>query len=488
MTAHRAPALILLFAACRALAGAPVPADAMAWWRFDPTRFASTAPTPEVRAQREAMLAMVRSAVTGGAVGEGTALGAVRGLLAASEIGGRPHTLSVLDFAAHRPPSGEGADVDRLEMALEIEADGGHERFLPTIRTILLPAKGENGMPPGRQRAFELPGGSRAVAYTEPGWEPWREVSWASTPGAFLVGLGEGSLAHWIAPAADAREAPWIEHRAAIDAERAPGEVFFEAYLGIARLRDAFPAAFASGRAHRILSRLNLLDADDLLLQARFVEIGEGRPAMIAIDAAYKLPGDDNIHHLPLSADHWPDDLTIPPPPGSYVIAAPIDWPAFVGLGLDLWIAANVDAHIPEYAGALTAWRTEHQDDLDAFLGALLPWAIVSDYPTPMLPIPGAATVIVPLNPDGGAEASRRFSRLLGPFADAIHTDRAGVSSYAVDPVGLIRMPGWAVFSRGAHPAFIAAWSPTAVQGAQTWLEDLATPDRSPRSSPSPTP
>lgn len=481
-----AAALSLLLIAFRSLAAPPPPSDAIAWWRFDPTRFSAAAPSPEVRAQREALLGMVRSAIAGGAMGDEKALGAVRGLLAASEIGARPHTLSVLDFAAHRPPSGAGVDMDRLQMALAIEATDGHERFLPTLKSILLPPPSSGASVRGRQRAFELADGVRAVAYTEPDWEPWREVSWASTPGAFLVGLGAEALPKAHTGADAAGEAPWRAHRDLVDGSRAEGEVFFEAYLGIARLRDGFPEAFATGRVHRVLARLGLLHARDLMLHARFVDLGASLPPIIAIDATWIMPGEAAPQRRSLSKDHWPDAVDMPPPPGSYVIAAEMQWPEFVSLALDLWLASNVDVDLPERSQSLAAWRAAHGTELEGFLASLGPYAIVSDHPTPLLPIPGAATLMIPLK--AGAEAGcGDLSDALSPFAKAIQTDGAGVSSYAVDPLGLLRMPGWSVVADGPNPAFIAAWSPGAVSGAAAWLRNPVTPGTSPKSSPSPT-
>ena len=481
-----AAALALLLVACRSLAAPPPPAEAIAWWRFDPTRFAAAAPSPEVRAQREALLGMVRSAIAGGAMGDDNALAAVRGLLAASEIGARPHTLSVLDFAAHRPPSGAGVDMDRLRMALAIEAKDGHDRFLPTLKSVLLPPPSSGARIRGRQRAFELAGGARAVAYSEPDWEPWREVSWASTPGAFLVGLGAGSLEKSLAEPDGEATSPWRAHRAIVEGARADGEVFFEAYLGVARLRDGFPEAFATGRVHRVLSRLGLLHARDLMLHARFVELGAPLPPIIAIDATFTMPGETAPQRRALSEDRWPEEVGVPPPPGSYVIAAHLDWPEFTTLALDLWLACNVDVDLPQRTHALATWRKAHGADLDAFLSSLGQYAIVSDYPTPLLPIPGAATVIVPMGA-GFEDGRARLSGVLSPFASAIQTDSAGVSSHAVDPLGLLRMPGWCVVADGPSPAFIAAWSPGAVSGAAAWLRTPVTPGMSRTSSPSPT-
>lgn len=480
-----AAALALLLLISRSLAAPPPPPDAIAWWRFDPTRFSAAAPSPEVRAQREALLGMVRSAIAGGAMGDEKALAAVRGLLAASEIGARPHTLSVLDFAAHRPPSGAGVDMDRLQMALAIEATDGHDRFLPTLKSILLPPPSSGAPVRGRQRAFGLADGVQAVAYTEPEWEPWREVSWASTQGAFLVGLGSGSLsgAHVVAGASDAP--PWRTHRDLVEASRTDGDVFFEAYLGIARLRDGFPEAFATGRVHRVLARLGLLHARDLMLHARFVDLGAAQPPIIAIDATFTIPGEPAPRRRALSADHWPAKIPIPPPPGSYVIAAEMHWPDFVALALDLWLASNVDVDLPDRARALDAWRAAHGADLSGFLGSLGNYAVVSDHPTPLLPIPGAATLIVPL--ETGADSAGALSRALSHFADAIQTDGAGVSSHAVDPLGLLRMPGWTVVADAPNPAFVAAWSPGAATGAASWLRSLVRPDTSRTSSPSPT-
>lgn len=482
-----AAALALLLMVCPAFAAAPPPPpEAIAWWRFDPARFAAAAPSPEVRAQREALLGVVRSAIAGGAMGDEKALAAVRGLLAASEIGARPHTLSVLDFAAHRPPSGAGVDMDRLQMALAIEAADGHDRFLPTLKSILLPPPSSGSPIRGRQRAFELADGVQAVAYTEPDWEPWREVSWASTPSAFLVGLGTGSLSKAHAEGDAAGKTPWRAHRELVDEWRAEGDVFFEAYLGIARLRDGFPEAFATGRVHRVLSRLGLLHARDLMLHARFVNMGAQLPPIIAIDATFTLPGDTAPQRRALSEDRWPDGVAISPPPGSYVIAAEMDWHEFVTLALDLWLASNVDVDLPERTQALATWRGAHGADLEAFLASLGAYAIVSDYPTPLLPIPGATTVIVPLSGDSKT-AGVRLSGALAPFAKIIQTDGAGVSSYAVDPLGLLRMPGWSVVADGPRAVFVAAWSPGAVSGAAAWLRNPITPGTSPTSSPSPT-
>lgn len=456
-------ALLVSTAAPAAPAATAPPPGAMAFWTFDPTAFrAAAAP----RAERQTAIAAMRAAVSSGVISDARAAMALEGLLVAAEVGAVPHTLAVLDFAAHRPQNGSGMDVDRLQMVLELRTSEAHDDYLRTIRAVLVDGERARSAEvfDARQRAIELPDGSRAVAFADARWEPWAEVAWVSTRDAFTVGLGRGALERWFAPRSP--DAPaWAGHVAAVDAARPAGRAVAGGWLDLAALRRAFPDAFTAGRARRLLQRLDLTRAGELMVHARLVP-SDRSPPLLALDATTRAQSADLLERRPLSAHEWPDDaLDQPPPRASAVLVAPIQPRAFLDLCLDLVVACTRDNDMDNIVTTLESWKESHADRIDRQCARLRPFLVIADDPPPVLPIPGAATLILELAEGADpAQLSEDLDALTAGFRDRIVESPGGVRAYRADPAGVIRMPAWGVVgSKGGPSAVVAGWGPPCV-------------------------
>ncbi len=445
------------------------------------------------------MSSLLRALVASGVIEGESAARIIEGLLAASEIGACEHSLCVLDFAARRSPETGGMDMDRLQMALELRAGGDHARFVRTIRAILIEgerARAGDATPNGNgaQRLFSLPSGAQAAAYSEPGWEPWRTVSWASLPGVFAAGLGENALETWFSAKnaknnADSPISPaWAAHRRAVDAARPHGDVFFEAFVDIDALRRGFDTAFASGRGRRALEAMRLSNARNFMMHARWIDPpapapGESAgPRTIALDATWSARSNppDHVGRLALSEDAWPAGaLAMQPPPGSYVIAVRADWRNWFEFGVELESALTKDVGLPRRREAETMWRTRHGRMLEQLLARAKPWLVLSDAPAPIIPIPGATTIFIELNGektrpgDEMAATEREFSRLLDEFPEIVAHDAAQRMWWVrLDGAGALRIPAWGFVNAPVAPLLVAGWGPPVVDQNRKRLEE----------------
>ena len=458
-----------------------IPPEAVAFWRFDTSRFAAGRADPALQAQRRVLIAGLRAAVASGLIAEPKAASVLEAILAASEVGARPHTLCLIDLSAGRPPSGEGMAPSVLRLTLELESTGDHATLLRTVRAILL-GDGTEKSDGATQRELDLPGGVRGVAYRKKGWAPWHEVQWASTDHSFVIGLGAGSLERWFAAqSADEEETPtaWDAHRAFVDAARPAGDVFFQAYLGLDRVRTGFPYGFINGRTRRVLETLSLSNARDVMVQARWIEppAGADHPPLIAADVTWsarsEAPG--TVHGLPISLDAWPTGaVAMAPPPGTYAIVMPVKWGRWVQTALDLvWAAAKGD-DAPRKRALLRGWTDRNAGTLGVFLGQLEPWLIVSDVPAPVTPMPGAATFFIELKRGVSAQrAGAALRALLGSRMDRVMIED-GVWSFKVDRGGVLRIPSWGFVGPADKPILVGGWGPPVVTENRARLGDPA--------------
>lgn len=454
-----------------------IPADAVAYWRLDTTRFAGPgAADPAAQAQRRILLAGLRAAAASGLIAESRAAGALDALLAASEVGARPHTLCLLDLAGERTATGHGLAPRTLRFALAIESSGDHALLLRTLRAILI--GGDSDTAGGVQREITLPGAVRGVSYREPQWAAWHEIQWASTDDMFVIGLGAGSLERWFAAQAapEPVDTPWAPHRAMVNRVRPAGGVFFEAYLGLDQARHGFPWGFIGGRVRRVLDTVNLSNARDVMMHARWVEpaADSSTPALIALDLTYSARSERPgvVRRVAVSEDHWPADLPMSPPPGTYAIAMRAPWGLWVHTALDLvWATADSDRADFKRA-AIQGWLERAGGPLGRLLSRLEPWVVVSDVPPPIAPMPGASTFFVPIKPGVGAEAvSSEMRAVLADHLKRILIED-GVWSFKVDPGGVLRIPSWGLVGSPARPILVGGWGPPVVTENRRRLGD----------------
>ena len=455
-----------------------IPSDAVAYWRLDTSRFAASNADPAAKAQRRFLLAGMRAAVASGIIKKPGAAHALEGLLAASEVGSRPHTVCLLDLTAGREPSGTGMAPSELRIVLEIETPTDHTALLRTVRAILI-GDGKAGDQVGAQHELTLPGGVQGVTYREPDWAPWHDVSWASTDHSFVIGLGAGALERWFGAQQvdEPTEPAWRAHQSFVDRVRPKGDVFFEAYLALDRVRQGFPEAFIEGRVTRVLETLSLSNARDVMVHGRWVEAsaGESHAPMIAADITWsdrsEKPG--IVHGLPISESRWPTkSLRMAPPPGSYLIVMRVDWERWVRTAMNLFPASSRSSKAFLHRIEVRNWFSRTRTTLPRFLSKLEPWLVVSDYPTPMTPIPGAATYFAELTPGASVqEAGEEFRDLIGSHMKRV-TVQDGVWWFSADPGGVLRIPAWGFVGTEDDAVMVGGWGPPVVTENRTRLGD----------------
>lgn len=456
-----------------------IPADAIAWWRFDPSRFASVAHEDRPGGTQSIVVGGLRAAVASGVFGDGTSARILEGLLAAGEIGRVEHTICLLDLRAHREYEVGATVIEHCQIVIELKTDRGHSDYLRTLRAIIIDAeraKNPNREVRGTQSRLTLPGGVTGVSYRAEHWDDWREISWVSLPGKLIVGIGPDSIQRWLEQGGDT-DPGWDRHRKAVSEGRPEGDVCFEAYFDIDRLETLFPNAFRAGRTLRMRGVLSFSDAAAIMLHARFIEHENGLPPMLAIDLTTKGTEARSLDRQALSESFWPSKelISIRHPPGSYIIASKIDWPEFLRWALDVYSATIPDAYLAAYRSKEEQWLQRNFEQLSHLFERFQPWLVISDVPAPEWAVPGLATVLIP--GERGAEVSdieSRMGSILADFADSVLTRRVSgrqLWSLKIDRRGLVQLPVWGLADGRDGPVLIGGWSPSVIEQNRQRIE-----------------
>ncbi|TVQ75578.1 MAG: hypothetical protein EA380_10505 [Phycisphaeraceae bacterium] len=471
--------LAVLFVSLLSPRAYAIPADVIAWWRFDPSRFASAAREDRAGGTPSIVVGGLRAAVAGGVFGDGTPALILEGLLAAGEIGRVEHTICLLDLRAHREHEVGATVIEHCQIVIELKTDRGHSDYLRTLRAIIIDA--ERAKNPDRdvrgvQSRLSLPGGATGASYRAEHWDDWREISWVSLPGKLVIGIGKDALQRWLKQENNA-DPSWERHREAVSEGRPKGDVCFEAYFDIHRLEALFPQVFRAGRTPRMRGVLGLSDAAAIMLHARFIEQENGLPPMLGIDLTTKDTEERTIDRRALSESHWPgrELISIRHPPGSYIIASRIEWPDFFRWALDVYSTTIPDAYLPAYRSKEAQWLERNSDQLAQVFERFQAWLVISDVPAPEWAVPGLATILVP--GERGADVSDlepRMGALFAHFADSVLTRRVSgrqLWSLKIDRRGLVQLPVWGLASGRDGPVLIGGWSPSVIEQNRRRIE-----------------
>ena len=200
----------------------------------------------------------------------------------------------------------------------------------------------------------------------------------------------------------------------------------------------------------------------------------EGSPPLLLLDATStpRNQPEQGVERLALSESTWPSSaLNLDPPPGSFVLVSQVDWDSLFQRAMAIHEATVQDDDLAEYRADVKAWFNAHGEAVDELLGRAQPWLILSDYPTPVLPVPGLSTIIVPISGEAGRVSTMSLMRdVLATFTDRVAHDGAGIWSLQIDDVGLLRIPNWSFVAARERPWLIGAWSRTAVADVRQWL------------------
>ncbi|MEM1422609.1 MAG: hypothetical protein AAGH64_01260 [Planctomycetota bacterium] len=466
--------LLLAFIAPIAQADREPPAEAIVWWSFDPTRFEH----PDNEPSHAAFLPVLRAGVGSGLFGDGTEASILEGILAASEVGRAAHTFAIIDFEAERDEDSTGMVVRRLQAVLELRTTEGHDRFLRTIQRIALDApraKDKEGDFRAGQTTLDLPGGRTAIALRDTDDAEWEQLAWISERGVFTIGYGVGALEAWYASRPAGRPA-WEEHRAAVDAARPAGGTALEAYIAFDALEARFPSAFRYGRTPRMLGALRLSGSTSAMLHGRFVDQPADALPLFVIDHTKRVR--DGIERVAWTLDGWPAGMPrVDPESGAtYALVASPDWHAFVNQGIEIHNATIGTTALPGHMERLARWRDAHAKDLADLLDTLGEHLVLTDAPQPPAPIPGLATVLVPLSGDEEI-AKRAMSSVLSSFSDRVRTresERTTRWTYSIDEGGIVRLPAWSISTTGGRSALIGGWGNACIEAGERWLRSLS--------------
>ncbi len=446
-----------------------IPEGTIAYWSFDPGRFQSAI---DAQAGRDALLGLLRVALVSGAAGDEDETALLQIALAAAEAGAWPHTLALLDLRISDPETGP-PELQALQVVLEVKSPEDHGQLLRSMQAILL---GDDDGAEGAQEAFDLPGGHRAVRYTRPDWPAWREVSWTSRQGAFVVGLGRGALSRWFSGHSDAAASPgrWLVHRDEAGIGLRRNGLFLEGFVDLNRVRRDAPRLFLEGQFARALDALDLANARDAMLHAQWIEGEQGAAPYLEFTRSWSARSElpDLVHVVALTEAQWPE--TGPwfgAPPGSYVIVMRAEWMTWIDRWLRVAIAVAPDDRVALRTRAIDNWRKRHRRRLRNLTRSLGQWIVISDVPPPLAPIPGAASVFVDIRKGVRAEtALGMIQSLLSPFAEEIRRDSGDVWWLQLEPTGLLRSPAWGGVSEARGEALIAGWGPPCVHEGRSWI------------------
>jgi len=477
------------------------------YYRADPTRFGSSTAWLPV---------FLRFAGAAGVVPE-RQQGVFDSLMFVGLMGSYPHRFAVLDLDAHRYIPRD-VRVNRFRSVLVFDAPGKYAQIKQALVSILMP---KDGVADAKQTAIDLPaapGSDRArpgVRFTRDKWRDEQAIEWTADGRSFYIGFGHGSLQHWLAwqdghttPDATTHPHPPITrpHRGAI--ARARGveadtpDVFFELFLDLDGLRRSAPTLFRTGRITPLLRMYGIEDARQWMMHGRWADRFllfdlTWQPGARVAPQANEQAAEPTITYYPLSQDHWPTDAGVPEPPGHFLVAAPIDWPAAVQRLMQLiWLA-----HAPEARHLVT-------DSLDAFfdttgvtfsesLSRFEPYLLLGGHPRSWIPLPGTATLYAPLRPDAdaptaaaefqtmmqallpGSEAPVEIARPADANALRVRQDPATRVYWLDSPLrAIFKAPAWVwhepdtknIARRDHRPMLIGSYSPQAVLTNTKWL------------------
>ncbi|MEX0776970.1 MAG: hypothetical protein WD042_14790 [Phycisphaeraceae bacterium] len=386
------------------------------------------------------------------------------GLLLATLVGSRPHTIALLDIkgARHQPRE---IELERIQAVIAVDAPGQFVQMRQALETTL----GHYGSPERReQSAIALPGQRQAVRYRHGDWPAWMSLEWTADAQRFYFGLGTGSLERWFTDARPVDDEPRLAaHRQALAAPAGQRRMI-ELFIDMAQMRQALPTLFRTGRTTPVLRLLGLEQASQIALHGRWAD------RFLVMDLT-TLTG-HRLDRQSLTLDHWPGDAGLPQPEAKFLLAAPLDWPKTINLIMQLvWLGHEVPDR-DDYEQELKTYFQATGVELGKHLRHYRPYLLVSNYPSPWVPVPGAATVYAPLKSDADrGAAAREFVGLMKPVIKtgqnysitdvAVTYDPASKVYYLDSPLRRVfKAPawGWAV-PKDASPVLIVSYSPPAV-------------------------
>jgi len=458
----------------RASASPRIPAHAVAFYSFDPTAFeqkpgaASLLPTAVRIAESSGLIAREFFPI-------------FDGLAAASVAGTVPHSLALLEFdGVFDEEAKNDFRITDLQLVLTLDTASSHRTYIQTLTQILDHYDGESKNDES-QTIFQLTNGVSAGRFIKPEWERWQAIEWASLPDAFLVGIGAGALDAWIdanetATDHDAFAAHWSHAPASTDVSTP--RRFITTFINFERLHLLMPEVLAQGRPRRMLETWKLDNARRWFFHGR----RDGRFLLFDLTWEGRSDPRGEARHRSLSTSEWPDEMTLPEPPGELLAVFPMDFEATFARILQAYRSTLSPGKLEAFDERMRQYEHRHRTTFNRLWDSFKPFLIVSNYPKAPVRIPGASTLYFELagKRTNARAAQNRMEALIDIFMDSPDPRRLGDSAVRFDresrmyylqleKSGTLRLPSW---GWAENRFLIGGWGPPVVTANREWLEN----------------
>lgn len=438
---------VLAVVVSRAVAGstasaADVPRELVSW-RFDPAGFSSVERAAGARSLIESG---VRTLLATGVVEDEDAAAAIGAVLGLSVVAAGPHELRV--FAGDGAGDSSSGGPDEISAVLMMDRPGDTAAVVRTLRAVLVDSLPDDGA--AVQSEIEWADGTKAVRLRREAWPEWLAVAWGVRAGRLVVEVGSPP---------------------AVEVGNAGGP--FALRIDLDGLRRSLPRQVARGDVNDAFGIAGLAHARWWSVDGGFEGVGEDRVLRVRMAWSSRREAPDVERGRELrdgACPSWALGLG-----GSYVLPMDVDWRGVVERVLAATAADVQGWKRMELDARRQMWARQHGATLERLLGSLGEVAVVTDVPTPAVPVPGLGTVLVPI--EGDAAASGVADDLADDLAVLVESVGWGVSregnvfvATASGPVAALSAvgvaPAWAVGERGGTRLLVVSWSAESVREA----------------------
>lgn len=401
------------------------------------------------------------------------------GLAAAAIAGAVPHSITIHNFDGQFDPEAKNNfRITELQAVLSLETPANHRTYLQSLAQILSHYQtAENNPRQKLQSIIQLKNGQTVGRFLFENGTTWQALEWASTAEAFYVGIGIDSIkTHLAQIAGPATARPFAEHFKFPDATPAANH-FLALFVNLEKLHTTLPEVLAQGRPRRMLTTWKLDNARNYFLHGRI------RGKYLHFEITYERRSDPAriVHHRPLTLNHWPGSLELPEPPGDFLIVIPIQFEAAFNRSSNAYRATLSPPKLAAFNDQMKKYQHQNRAALQTLWDGFKPFIIISNYPKPPVPIPGAATLyleMVSKNPSSPI-MQNCLEAILETFLKSPTPEKLGQAAIRYDKkerlyylqlekTGNLRIPTWAWI---ANRYLIAGWGPPVIETNRNWLE-----------------
>ncbi len=410
-------------------------------------------------------------------------------LAAAGSAAAVPHTLCLLDFDGVYDDNAKNQfRVTQLQAVLILETPADHRSFIQTLAQILQHEQQRAGRA-GEDQAqsiIKLENGVSIGRFQPTDWEDRKVIEWASFNDSFVVGMGKNSIAQWLSRrSADGDTKHLQQHFTKINTthqntnKNTISKQFLTIFINFRKLHQNMPEVLAQGRSRRMLTTWYLDNARNWFFHGS----KQGKYLLFDLSWERRNDPDRTIYSRSLSLDHWPsEELDLPEPPGDFLVVIPMQFENAYSRITNAYQATLSADKLIAFDMKMKSYHARHRLSYEALWSSFKPYLVVSHYPKPPLPIPGAVTLYFELdgkNPNAKT-AQNRLASLLQSFMNTDDPKELGDSKVRYDKqtksyflqlenAGVLRIPSWGWV---ANHYLVAGWGAPVITVNRTWLLD----------------